>query len=98
MNTSSGDDGMEIEYNGAYPNLCSGLLVVIMDGVRWEFPPHCMQSGGTAYFTDDYCNNHVEHGPWMISKWPEGFPEQMQDAVEAKVNSEVELGCCGGCL
>ena len=89
---------MKIEYNGAWPNLCSGQLTVVLeDGNRWEFPAYCMSSGGGVWFDDDW-TDHVDSGEWSINSWPEGFPkDRMSDVIEA-VNSEVPHGCCGGCV
>ena len=42
---------MEIKYNGTYPNLCSGNLLVIINGKEWEFPNYCLRSGGSVGFT-----------------------------------------------
>jgi len=88
---------IKIEYNGEYPNLCSGDLVVIIDDKRWEFPSHCMRSGGNVWF-DKGWDEHVDSGEWSISEWLEGFPEDMKQAVTSEVNSNIRHGCCGGCV
>lgn len=90
---------IEIEYDGDYPNLCSGALVVTVDGRRWEFPSHCMSSGGSVGFDDDW-NEHVYRGGWSITSWPDDFPSDpaLRKAVVSAVNGEVEHGCCGGCV
>ena len=90
-------ENIEVEYDGSYPNLCSGYLVVVIDDKRWEFPKHCMQPGGDVWFDEDW-SEHVEQGPWYIDNWPEGFPEDLKDDVTEKVNEEVEWGNCGGCV
>ena len=88
---------IKIKYDGAYPNLCSGNLVVTIDGKEWQLPPYCLSSGGGVWFTEDWDEN-VDEGEWSISSWPEGFPEKLKTAVEDAVNSQVEHGCCGGCV
>lgn len=88
---------IDIEYDGEWPNLCSGHLTVIVDGVRWEFPQCCLLSGGAVWFDDDG-GEHVEQGEWFIRKWPEGFPENWKGSVESAVNASIEWGCCGGCV
>lgn len=88
---------IKIEYSGGYPNLCSGILAVVVDGKRWRFPDYCLSSGGSVWFDDDW-NEHVEEGPWSISEYPEGFPKELKDAVEEAVNEQVPHGCCGGCV
>jgi hypothetical protein len=72
-------------------------LIVTIDGKRWEFPSHCLSSGGSVWFDDEWVE-HVESGPWSISDWPEGFPNAYKKAVKAAVNAEIPKGCCGGCV
>ena len=88
---------ISIRYDGRYPNLCSGDLVVIIDRKEWVFPNHCMASGGSVWF-DKGWDEHVEFGPWRIKDWPDGFPKNMKKAVLNKVNEEIPQGCCGGCV
>jgi len=88
---------MKISYDGKYPNLCSGRLVVTIDGKEWVFPDYCLSSGGGVWFTDEW-EERVDSGAWSIREWPEGFPTDMRNAVEDLVNSQVEQGCCGGCV
>ena len=88
---------LEIEYDGGYPNLCSGGLVVTIDGKRWVFPSHCLSSGGSVWF-DAGWSEHIESGPWSISEWPEDFPEDLKEETEREVNYQIPWGCCGGCV
>lgn len=91
-----------IEYDGAYPNLCSGTLKVVTSmGLPlvekvWEFN-RCLHSGGRVWFDGDWME-HVECGPWDIDPWPEGFPEELKQAVVDMVNANIPQGCCGGCV
>lgn len=89
---------IKVNYDGSYPNLCSGKLVVVLDGREWEFPPYCLHSGGGVWFSDDYAEVYVEDGPWSIDEWPEGFPEEDKEAVVERINEEIPWGCCGGCV
>jgi hypothetical protein len=86
-----------ISYDGAYPNLCRGHLVVTIDGVKWDFGSYNLSSGGSVSFDDDWQEN-VGSGPWSISEWPDGFPVEMKDAVTEAVNEKIPHGCCGGCV
>lgn len=86
-----------IEYDGSYPNLCSGVLVVVVDGERWKFPPHCMSPGGSVSFDDDWSET-VTQGAWDIGEWPHLFPEELKHDVINAVNCQVEWGNCGGCV
>jgi hypothetical protein len=88
---------IKIDYDGSYPNLCSGLLVVTINETRWVFPSCCMQSGGRVSFSKEI-DEEVSHGPWSISNWPRDFPEEMKDEVLREINSVVRHGCCGGCV
>jgi len=86
-----------IKYDGAYPNLCSGKLLVTIDGKKWIFPDYCLSSGGSVWFSKDW-DEHVESGPWKINEWPKNFPVKYKVAVLDAVNSEIRHGCCGGCV
>jgi hypothetical protein len=86
-----------VEYDGEFPNLCSGTLRVTIDAVCWVFQSFCMVSGGDVTFDDDW-EECVSSGEWSINRWPDGFPEDCKQVVLDAVNSTVEHGCCGGCV
>jgi len=86
-----------IEYNGEYPNLCSGKLIATIDGRRWIFPNYCMSPGGSVSFDSDW-NEEVTQGPWSISDWPIGFPGNLKAELIDAVNDKVTWGNCGGCV
>ena len=86
-----------ISYNGAYPSLCSGTLIMELDGKDIIFPEYCLSSGGCVWIDDDW-DEHVEEGEWSINKFPEDFPEELKSVAVDIVNTNVELGCCGGCV
>lgn len=88
---------IKIEYDGKYPCLCYGHLVVTIDGVVWDFGYNSLRSGGSVWFDED-SEDHVEKGEWDIGEWPEGFPEEYKVDVLEKVNEEIPHGCCGGCV
>jgi hypothetical protein len=92
-----GEMKIDVSYDGKYPNLCSGHLVVIIDGVKWDFGEHCLSSGGSVSFDDNW-NENVASGPWSISKWPDGFLVALEDVVTEAVNEKIRHGCCGGCV
>ena len=83
-------------YNGAYPNLCSGELIMELDGKIIKFPDFCLSSGGGVYFEDG--DEEVEYGEWTINKFPKGFPKELKGEAEQLVNENIEQGCCGGCI
>jgi len=84
-----------VSYNGSYPNLCSGTLVMRIDGEEVVFPDYCMSSGGSVWFDNDWCE-HVEDGDWSVSV-PEKY-SHLQHEIEEVVNGHVSPGCCGGCV
>ncbi|MFH0894460.1 MAG: hypothetical protein V2A54_08490 [Bacteroidota bacterium] len=88
---------IEIKYDGEYPNLCSGELIVVIDGKEWVFPDYCLSSGGYVSFDDDW-NEHVGEGSWSVKNWPKDFPDNIKGAVVDAVNENVPHGCCGGCV
>ena len=84
-----------VSYNGRYPNLCSGKLVLRIDGKEVEFPDYCMCSGGSVWFDDEY-DEHVEWGEWSVDV-PEKYAN-IREEIEDCVNQNVVWGCCGGCI
>lgn len=86
-----------VSYDGKYPNLCSGTLVMRIGGERIQFPEYCLSSGGSAGFTSDG-EDVVTDGEWTIRDWPENFPESLKEKATQLVNENVHYGCCGGCL
>jgi len=81
-----------VSYDGAFPNLCSGTLVIDCRGKRWTFSSHALSSGGGL--DSDYI---AYSGSWRIHDYPDGYPEDMKKETEDLVNEEIPLGCCGGC-
>ena len=82
-----------VSYDGGYPNLCSGALVLSLAGKDVEFPNYCMSSGGTVIRTEDG-DMDITEGPWEIIDWP----EERKQIAESVVNSNVVQGCWGGCI
>lgn len=90
---------IKIEYDGDYPCLCMGHLKVWIDDKLWDFGTYALASGGHIEMDDDW-DMWAESGEWSIcgDSWPEGFPEDMKEAVINKINEEISWGCCGGCI
>lgn len=86
-----------VSYDGEYPNLCAGELVLELDGKKVLFPAFCLSSGGSVSFDDDW-NVSITQGEWSIVKWPENFPEELKRDAEKMVNEKIRHGCCGGCV
>jgi hypothetical protein len=84
-----------ISYNGSYPNLCSGDLVIEVNGKIYELTDHPLSSGGSVRFDSDW-NEHISSGEWSVT-----VPNELKDYEEEItdiVNSNVRCGCCGGCV
>jgi hypothetical protein len=88
---------IKITYDGAYPNLCSGTLIVKIGEQEWTFPDYSLSSGGSISFDEDWQEN-VTSGEWSISEWPKDFPEDLKEEVLDAINAEIPWGCCGGCV
>ena len=103
-----------VSYDGKYPNLCSGNLILNIDGTEYSFS-HVLSSGGSCWFSNDYSDCGVNHGPWSMSAFEkepgkfilEGygddsnkitFTEDEIEFITMLVNENVTHGCCGGCI
>lgn len=96
-----------VSYDGKYPNLCSGTLVVEIDGKKTSFGwtnsdyPIFWCSGGSTGFSDDYADSYVFNGPWEMLAQEKDYPPEiwklLSDILEL-MNANIREGCCGGCL
>lgn len=86
-----------VSYDGCYPCLCMGTLIMNLDGRNIQFPRGCLISGGNVWFDDDW-NDHVESGDWDINEYPENFPEELKQKAIELINENIPQGCCGGCV
>ena len=86
-----------VSYDGGYPNLCSGALVLAIDGKDVAFPSYCLVSSGSVSFDGDW-NEIVTEGDWGIKEWPKDFPEELKAEANKIVNDKIPHGCCGGCV
>lgn len=94
-----------VSYTGKYPNLCSGVLTLNIDGEEHTFGyyENCefkkfWSSGGSCSFDSDW-NDYVTSGEWEIYK--DELPMQFQKyylEIKEVFNANVPQGCCGGCL
>lgn len=84
-----------VSYDGQYPNLCSGTLVLKIDGVEITMPKYCMRSGGRVWFDENWLE-HVETGRWSVDV-PDNLSKYKEE-IEDCVNESVSYGCCGGCV
>lgn len=97
-----------IEYTGKYPNLCSGILTLEIEGKIYKFGnsylsedeellPKFWRSGGGVGFT--FNDSYISKGAWIISATD--LPKELQKYtydIDRAFNDNVPHGCCGGCL
>lgn len=97
-----------ISYTGRYPNLCSGILTLEIDGVKYTFGRAYNEpkpdfdsfwcSGGRVLADKDW-NFDVRQDEWEIDM--NEIPEQFQKyacEIDEVFNDNVPYGCCGGCI
>lgn len=103
-----------ISYSGRYPNLCSGVLILEIDGKEFRFGhdyrvydswktdgnyESFWSSGGNCGFTNNYQDSYVNSGEWQIDA--SQLPEEIKkyaSEIDQVFNENVDYGCCGGCL
>lgn len=98
-----------VSYDGSYPNLCSGTLLVKIDGKPCNLG-NCLISGGCTGFTVDW-DAYIEYGEWtiytedIVDRLPEKYRNASQEEfdnligkIAEVVNENVPAGCCGGCI
>lgn len=87
-----------ISYDGEWPCLCSGTLVIKVNKKLYELQSP-LSSTGSCGFIGDYEDSFVTKGPWEI--YANTLPKELEsyhDEIEKVVNENVPWGCCGGCL
>ena len=103
-----------ISYDGKYPNLCSGVLTLNINGqiVKFgnsyrfkeedpeiEYYSIFWYSGGEVGFDNFPRDEYIETKGWDFEY--EDFPEKYVkyfDEICELFNENVNWGCCGGCL
>lgn len=92
-----------ISYDGEYPCLCNGTLILEINGTEHSFGnkakhPKFWSSGGTCSITGNW-NPKVTNGEWIINvdKIPEQFRKYAGE-IDEVFNDNVVYGCCGGCF
>lgn len=103
-----------VSYTGKYPNLCSGVLTLRIDGeeVRFGHDYYVFESwktdgnyeefwatGGACGFYNGWEDSYVDHGEWQMVE--NNLPAKYKKYSEELINvfnDNVHWGCCGGCL
>lgn len=82
-----------VNYDGRYPCLCIGELVIRIDGKDVNLG-NCLTSGGNVWFHD--WEERIDKGEWIVSV-PNEYQEYAEEITKV-VNENVPYGCCGGCI
>lgn len=104
VNNGATDHVKFISYDGEYPNLCRGTLILEVNGREYKFSPYKVgvdndtfqafwRSGGG--FNEDY---HPFKQEWEIDV--SKLPSELQSyacEIDQVFNENVPYGCCGGC-
>ena len=96
-----------VSYDGKWPNLCQGTLILKIDGKEISFGQiyeestnydNFWSSGGRCGFTNNG-ESYIDHDEWIISQsaLPEFLKPYVKEIAEI-FNDNVPYGCCGGCL
>lgn len=90
---------IKINYDGKWPNLCSGHLEVWIGNKYYDFGDYCMISGGCVMRDEDW-NMWTEEGLWVINEdsIPNDFPKDRLQNLLDEINNTIPHGCCGGCI
>lgn len=83
-----------VSYDGEFPNLCRGTLILKIDGELVNLG-QCLRSGGNVWFDDDW-REQIDEDEWSVDV-PEEYAHLAKEITDA-VNASVEWGCCGGCV
>lgn len=82
-----------VSYDGEYPDLCSGELILCVNGKIYSSVK--LSSGGFCEISDD--EELVGKGAWDIAYAPKELADYL-DEIRQVVNENIEWGCCGGCI
>ena len=85
-----------VSYDGKYPYLCMGELIIKIDGKTYSFK-NAMRSGGCILKNEDW-NMWSETGPWYLDLEEHPELEEYKEKITEVINDNVEWGCCGGCI
>ena len=85
-----------VSYDGEYPCLCMGTLIIKVNGKNHSLE-HAIISGGSIC-RDEYWDMWATHGDWEVDleEYPELEP--YKEKITRVVNENVRQGCCGGCI
>lgn len=89
-----------ISYDGKYPTLCGGTLILDIDNKEYWFT-NCLISTGNSNFNniDDYIviKNKWKFNTDYNSNYQDELSSNDINIIEQLINDNIEWGCCGGC-
>lgn len=92
-----------VSYIGEYPNLCQGILLLLINDKIVTFGDGCMfpafwESGGENIYDDEGHCTYTYKGSWLIDKsaLPRKYRKYVH-TIDKIFNDNVPKGCCGGC-
>lgn len=85
-----------VSYDGEWPCLCCGTLIIKVDGKTYSFN-HAMISGGGICCGEDW-DMWAEQDDWKIDLEEHPELEPYKEEITRIVNENVPQGCCGGCI
>lgn len=89
-----------ISYTGKWPNLCSGILTLEIDGKRARFGhgtlngPFWCSGGG---LNPNYEGAYTDEWEIDVKAIPVEYRKYAHE-IDRVFNENVEWGCCGGCI
>lgn len=86
-----------VSYTGKYPSLCCGELTLNIDGKDYTWKDGLISSGGSVYV--DGAEEAITYGEWTIHV--DEIPDEIKKyahEIDKVINTNIEHGCCGGCL
>lgn len=88
-----------VSYDGAYPNFCSGELVLIINGMTHYFSNRYYGHEDETHHKAFWSKNWLDmEGEWEIDclELPE-FLRSYANEIDCTFNANVARRCCGGC-
>lgn len=100
-----------VHYDGAYPNLCNGVLILRIDEEIYSFGgygyaddpdkqfPSFWETGGSCEIDYETQTEYVTVGDWLVDEdaLPEFLKPYAQQLIEIFKENVIQ-GCCGGCI
>lgn len=90
-----------VSYSGKWPHLCSGTLVLNINGIDIKFGNNYIDNTvqyPKFWYSGGRTTPYIEKEEWLIdvSEIPEAFRKYAAE-IDQVFNDNVEHGCCGGC-